>query len=170
MKQEIFQGCHPVHFLNSRIQGVRDKVWSPNKWVNYYLWAVYSGFRLMLYNIHSWVFCVIWYSVLQHYYKDKFVAMMVTLSNILTPKDLRKFTGTTIFYHHSLFWLLIYKCQECLSFRFPNSSFQPVGMCPSMSHQQRAAECLYVRGVPQTATFSSCSHMLTASLTGSLLK
>ncbi|KAK5853573.1 hypothetical protein PBY51_014715 [Eleginops maclovinus] len=31
LQQEIFQGCHPVHFLNSRIQGVRDKVSSPNK-------------------------------------------------------------------------------------------------------------------------------------------
>ncbi|KAI1894573.1 hypothetical protein AGOR_G00117170 [Albula goreensis] len=25
IQQEIFQGCHPVHFLNSRAQGVRDK-------------------------------------------------------------------------------------------------------------------------------------------------
>ncbi|XP_072565710.1 kinase non-catalytic C-lobe domain-containing protein 1 isoform X2 [Paramormyrops kingsleyae] len=25
LQQEIFQGCHPVHFLNSRAQGVRDK-------------------------------------------------------------------------------------------------------------------------------------------------
>uniref|UniRef100_A0AAQ6A500 Uncharacterized protein n=1 Tax=Amphiprion ocellaris TaxID=80972 RepID=A0AAQ6A500_AMPOC len=31
LQQEIFQGCHPVHFLNSRIQGVRDKVLTPNK-------------------------------------------------------------------------------------------------------------------------------------------
>ncbi|KAM9364921.1 kinase non-catalytic C-lobe domain-containing protein 1 [Pholidichthys leucotaenia] len=31
MQQEIFQGCHPVHFLNSRNQGVRDKVLTPNK-------------------------------------------------------------------------------------------------------------------------------------------
>lgn len=31
LQQEIFQGCHPVHFLNSRIQGVRDKVLSSNK-------------------------------------------------------------------------------------------------------------------------------------------
>ncbi|XP_069545996.1 kinase non-catalytic C-lobe domain-containing protein 1 isoform X1 [Brachyistius frenatus] len=31
LQQEIFQGCHPVHFLNSRIQGVRDKVSTPNK-------------------------------------------------------------------------------------------------------------------------------------------
>uniref|UniRef100_A0A8C7XLQ3 Uncharacterized protein n=1 Tax=Oryzias sinensis TaxID=183150 RepID=A0A8C7XLQ3_9TELE len=31
LQQEMFQGCHPVHFLNSRIQGVRDKVLSPNK-------------------------------------------------------------------------------------------------------------------------------------------
>uniref|UniRef100_A0A8C9SMJ4 Kinase non-catalytic C-lobe domain containing 1 n=1 Tax=Scleropages formosus TaxID=113540 RepID=A0A8C9SMJ4_SCLFO len=26
LQQEMFQGCHPVHFLNSRAQGVRDKV------------------------------------------------------------------------------------------------------------------------------------------------
>ncbi|XP_046885962.1 kinase non-catalytic C-lobe domain-containing protein 1 isoform X2 [Hypomesus transpacificus] len=25
LQQEMFQGCHPVHFLNSRAQGVRDK-------------------------------------------------------------------------------------------------------------------------------------------------
>ncbi|CAN9500046.1 unnamed protein product [Ophioblennius macclurei] len=31
LQQEIFQGCHPVHFLNSRIQGVRDKVLNANK-------------------------------------------------------------------------------------------------------------------------------------------
>ncbi|KAM3833836.1 kinase non-catalytic C-lobe domain-containing protein 1 [Diretmus argenteus] len=31
LQQDIFQGCHPVHFLNSRIQGVRDTVLSPNK-------------------------------------------------------------------------------------------------------------------------------------------
>ncbi|KAI9525031.1 hypothetical protein NQZ68_012541 [Dissostichus eleginoides] len=31
LQQEMFQGCHPVHFLNSRIQGVRDKVSAPNK-------------------------------------------------------------------------------------------------------------------------------------------
>ncbi|XP_029962601.1 kinase non-catalytic C-lobe domain-containing protein 1 [Salarias fasciatus] len=31
LQQEIFQGCHPVHFLNSRIQGVRDKVLTANK-------------------------------------------------------------------------------------------------------------------------------------------
>ncbi|XP_030604694.1 kinase non-catalytic C-lobe domain-containing protein 1 [Archocentrus centrarchus] len=31
LQQEMFQGCHPVHFLNSRIQGVRDKVLNPNK-------------------------------------------------------------------------------------------------------------------------------------------
>ncbi|XP_071766580.2 kinase non-catalytic C-lobe domain-containing protein 1 [Centroberyx gerrardi] len=30
LQQEVFQGCHPVHFLNSRIQGVRDNV-NPNK-------------------------------------------------------------------------------------------------------------------------------------------
>ncbi|XP_076599150.1 kinase non-catalytic C-lobe domain-containing protein 1 isoform X1 [Chaetodon auriga] len=31
LQQEMFQGCHPVHFLNSRTQGVRDKVLTPNK-------------------------------------------------------------------------------------------------------------------------------------------
>ncbi|XP_029305616.1 kinase non-catalytic C-lobe domain-containing protein 1 [Cottoperca gobio] len=31
LQQEMFQGCHPVHFLNSRIQGVKDKVSTPNK-------------------------------------------------------------------------------------------------------------------------------------------
>ncbi|KAM4607912.1 kinase non-catalytic C-lobe domain-containing protein 1 [Polymixia lowei] len=31
LEQEMFQGCHPVHFLNSRTQGVRDQVLSPNK-------------------------------------------------------------------------------------------------------------------------------------------
>lgn len=33
--QEMFKGCHPVHFLNSRIQGVGGKVSSPNKWVHW---------------------------------------------------------------------------------------------------------------------------------------
>ncbi|KAM4599291.1 kinase non-catalytic C-lobe domain-containing protein 1 isoform 2-T2 [Fundulus diaphanus] len=31
LQQEVFQGCHPVHFLKSRTQGVRDKLCSPNK-------------------------------------------------------------------------------------------------------------------------------------------
>ncbi|KAM6997164.1 kinase non-catalytic C-lobe domain-containing protein 1 [Tautogolabrus adspersus] len=31
LQQELFQGCHPVHFLNSRAQGVRDKGTTPNK-------------------------------------------------------------------------------------------------------------------------------------------
>uniref|UniRef100_A0A8C4ESM3 Kinase non-catalytic C-lobe domain containing 1 n=1 Tax=Dicentrarchus labrax TaxID=13489 RepID=A0A8C4ESM3_DICLA len=31
LQQEMFQGCHPVHFLKSRIQAVRDKVLTPNK-------------------------------------------------------------------------------------------------------------------------------------------
>nr|XP_046258374.1 kinase non-catalytic C-lobe domain-containing protein 1 [Scatophagus argus] len=31
LQQDMFQGCHPVHFLNSRIQGVKDKVSTPNK-------------------------------------------------------------------------------------------------------------------------------------------
>ncbi|XP_058478369.1 kinase non-catalytic C-lobe domain-containing protein 1-like isoform X2 [Solea solea] len=28
--QGMFQGCHPVHFLNSRVQGIRDNVLIPN--------------------------------------------------------------------------------------------------------------------------------------------
>ncbi|KAK2823974.1 hypothetical protein Q5P01_021149 [Channa striata] len=35
LQQEIFQGCHPVHFLNSRVQGVRDKGLSLNKNVSH---------------------------------------------------------------------------------------------------------------------------------------
>ncbi|KAA8584043.1 hypothetical protein FQN60_015251 [Etheostoma spectabile] len=31
LQQEMFQRCHPVHFLNSRTQGVRDKVSTPNR-------------------------------------------------------------------------------------------------------------------------------------------
>ncbi|KAM3606530.1 uncharacterized protein V6R79_018130 [Siganus canaliculatus] len=31
LQQEMFQGCHPVHFLKSRTQGIRDKVSAPNK-------------------------------------------------------------------------------------------------------------------------------------------
>ncbi|XP_036980420.1 kinase non-catalytic C-lobe domain-containing protein 1 isoform X1 [Acanthopagrus latus] len=30
LQQEMFQGCHPVHFLNSRTQGVRDKLQNKN--------------------------------------------------------------------------------------------------------------------------------------------
>ncbi|XP_031731345.1 kinase non-catalytic C-lobe domain-containing protein 1 isoform X3 [Anarrhichthys ocellatus] len=37
LQQGMFQGCHPVHFLNSRIQGVGDKVWTPNKNVSQHL-------------------------------------------------------------------------------------------------------------------------------------
>ncbi|KAE8280313.1 hypothetical protein D5F01_LYC20872 [Larimichthys crocea] len=37
LQQEMFQGCHPVHFLNSRIQGVRDKVFTPNKNVSQHI-------------------------------------------------------------------------------------------------------------------------------------
>lgn len=32
--QEVFQGCHPVHFLMSRIKGIGDKVSPQNKWVS----------------------------------------------------------------------------------------------------------------------------------------
>ncbi|XP_047191131.1 kinase non-catalytic C-lobe domain-containing protein 1 isoform X3 [Scophthalmus maximus] len=31
LQQEMFQGCHPVHFLNSRVKGISDKVSIPNK-------------------------------------------------------------------------------------------------------------------------------------------
>ncbi|KAL6101533.1 kndc1 [Pungitius sinensis] len=31
LQQEMFHGCHPVHFLNSRIQGVGGQVSTPNK-------------------------------------------------------------------------------------------------------------------------------------------
>ncbi|CAL8255462.1 unnamed protein product [Lota lota] len=31
LQQEVFLGCHPVHFLNSRAKGVRDSALSPNK-------------------------------------------------------------------------------------------------------------------------------------------
>ncbi|XP_030628134.1 kinase non-catalytic C-lobe domain-containing protein 1 [Chanos chanos] len=34
LQQEIFQGCHPVHFLNSRAQGVREKSASMSKGVS----------------------------------------------------------------------------------------------------------------------------------------
>ncbi|XP_068431018.1 kinase non-catalytic C-lobe domain-containing protein 1-like, partial [Clinocottus analis] len=37
LQQVMFQGCHPVHFLNSRIQGVRDKVSTPNKNVSQHI-------------------------------------------------------------------------------------------------------------------------------------
>ncbi|XP_071337393.1 kinase non-catalytic C-lobe domain-containing protein 1 [Trachinotus anak] len=37
LQQEMFQGCHPVHFLNSRVQGVRDKVSIPNKNVSQHM-------------------------------------------------------------------------------------------------------------------------------------
>ncbi|KAG7271447.1 hypothetical protein CRUP_018364 [Coryphaenoides rupestris] len=31
LQQEVFLGCHPVHFLNSRVKGVRDSASTPNK-------------------------------------------------------------------------------------------------------------------------------------------
>ncbi|XP_034538263.1 kinase non-catalytic C-lobe domain-containing protein 1 isoform X2 [Notolabrus celidotus] len=31
LQQEMFQGCHPVHFLNSRVQGIMNKASAPNK-------------------------------------------------------------------------------------------------------------------------------------------
>ncbi|XP_074531430.1 kinase non-catalytic C-lobe domain-containing protein 1 [Halichoeres trimaculatus] len=31
LEQEMFHGCHPVHFLNSRSQGIRDKATTPNR-------------------------------------------------------------------------------------------------------------------------------------------
>ncbi|XP_068582800.1 kinase non-catalytic C-lobe domain-containing protein 1 isoform X2 [Cebidichthys violaceus] len=37
LQQGMFQGCHPVHFLNSRIQGVGDKVSTPNKNVSQHI-------------------------------------------------------------------------------------------------------------------------------------
>ncbi|KAM4729318.1 kinase non-catalytic C-lobe domain-containing protein 1 [Anableps anableps] len=37
LQQEVFQGCHPVHFLKSRTQGVRDKLCSPNKNVSQHI-------------------------------------------------------------------------------------------------------------------------------------
>ncbi|XP_070772308.1 kinase non-catalytic C-lobe domain-containing protein 1 isoform X2 [Enoplosus armatus] len=37
LQQELFQGCHPVHFLNSRIQGVGDKVLTANKNVSQHI-------------------------------------------------------------------------------------------------------------------------------------
>ncbi|KAM6956182.1 kinase non-catalytic C-lobe domain-containing protein 1 [Aplochiton taeniatus] len=35
LQQELFYGCHPVHFLNSRAQGVRDKAVGMNKNVSH---------------------------------------------------------------------------------------------------------------------------------------
>nr|XP_019944109.1 PREDICTED: protein very KIND [Paralichthys olivaceus] len=37
LQQEIFQGCHPVHFLNSRVHGIRDNVVIPNKNVSQHI-------------------------------------------------------------------------------------------------------------------------------------
>ncbi|XP_042358394.1 kinase non-catalytic C-lobe domain-containing protein 1 [Plectropomus leopardus] len=37
LQQEMFQRCHPVHFLNSRIQGVRDKASTQNKNVSQHI-------------------------------------------------------------------------------------------------------------------------------------
>lgn len=43
--QEVFQGCHPVHFLKSRIKGIGDKVSPQSKWVSFsryaLLWIIY---------------------------------------------------------------------------------------------------------------------------------
>ncbi|CAG6017900.1 unnamed protein product [Menidia menidia] len=43
LQQEIFQGCHPVHFLNSRIQGVRDNALSLNKNVSQHIPPAETG-------------------------------------------------------------------------------------------------------------------------------
>ncbi|XP_058507585.1 kinase non-catalytic C-lobe domain-containing protein 1 [Solea solea] len=37
LQQGMFQGCHPVHFLNSRVQGIRDNVLIPNKNVSQHI-------------------------------------------------------------------------------------------------------------------------------------
>ncbi|XP_053189054.1 kinase non-catalytic C-lobe domain-containing protein 1 [Scomber japonicus] len=37
LQQDIFQGCHPVHLLNSRTQGIRDNVLNPNKNVSQHI-------------------------------------------------------------------------------------------------------------------------------------
>ncbi|KAM8860344.1 kinase non-catalytic C-lobe domain-containing protein 1 [Spinachia spinachia] len=37
LQQEMFQGCHPVHFLNSRIRGVGGQVSTPNKNVSLHI-------------------------------------------------------------------------------------------------------------------------------------
>ncbi|XP_070697733.1 kinase non-catalytic C-lobe domain-containing protein 1 [Pempheris klunzingeri] len=37
LQQEMFQGCHPVHFLNSRLQGVGDKILTSNKNVSQHI-------------------------------------------------------------------------------------------------------------------------------------
>ncbi|KAM9847488.1 kinase non-catalytic C-lobe domain-containing protein 1 [Aulostomus maculatus] len=37
LQQDIFQGCHPVHFLNSRTQGVKDNFLNPNKNVSQHI-------------------------------------------------------------------------------------------------------------------------------------
>ncbi|XP_035029032.2 kinase non-catalytic C-lobe domain-containing protein 1 [Hippoglossus stenolepis] len=37
LQQDIFQGCHPVHFLNSRVQGITDNVLIPNKNVSQHI-------------------------------------------------------------------------------------------------------------------------------------
>ncbi|KAM7408204.1 hypothetical protein PAMA_002073 [Pampus argenteus] len=47
LQQDIFQGCHPVHFLNSRIQGVRDNVLNPNKNVSQHIPPAEGGSLLV---------------------------------------------------------------------------------------------------------------------------
>ncbi|XP_074502963.1 kinase non-catalytic C-lobe domain-containing protein 1 isoform X1 [Sebastes fasciatus] len=47
LQQEIFRGCHPVNFLNSRIQGIGDKVSTTNKNVSQHI-APAEGSRLLL--------------------------------------------------------------------------------------------------------------------------
>ncbi|XP_041644848.1 kinase non-catalytic C-lobe domain-containing protein 1 [Cheilinus undulatus] len=37
LQQEMFQGCHPVHFLNSRTQGIRGKLTTANKNVSQHI-------------------------------------------------------------------------------------------------------------------------------------
>lgn len=37
LQQEMFHGCHPVHFLNSRSQGIREKASTPNRNVSQHI-------------------------------------------------------------------------------------------------------------------------------------
>uniref|UniRef100_A0A7N9AN34 Kinase non-catalytic C-lobe domain containing 1 n=1 Tax=Mastacembelus armatus TaxID=205130 RepID=A0A7N9AN34_9TELE len=48
LQQEMFQGCHPVNFLNSREQGVRDKVFTTNKNVSQHSIAPAEGSSLFV--------------------------------------------------------------------------------------------------------------------------
>lgn len=70
----------------------------------------------------------------------------------------------------SVFLVSTYLIYTISSISFLHLCFAPPGTCRSRSRQQRAAVCCHVKGRHQTATSSSCSHMLTVSLTGSLLK